>query len=126
MKIRTYFVTGILVFVCAAVFAVTNASAQKKMPDTMMLKLEGATMAPVTFSHTTHAEKAKINCAVCHHKDKDPKQPQACGTCHQVTGTKNNAPSAKDVFHQKCQACHKESAAKGVKAPTKCTECHKQ
>jgi hypothetical protein len=126
MKVRTYLITGVLVFVCAFVFSVGIASAEKKMPDTVTLKLEGATMAPVTFSHITHAQKAKINCAVCHHKDKDLKEAQACGTCHQVTGTKDNAPPAKDVFHKKCQTCHKESTAKGVNAPTKCTECHKK
>lgn len=126
MKMRTYLITGILVFVCAFMFAAGVASAQKKIPDTVTLKLEGATMAPVTFSHTTHTQKAKINCTICHHKDKDPKEARTCRTCHQITAVKDSAPPAKDVFHQKCQTCHKESTAKGVNAPTKCTECHKQ
>jgi hypothetical protein len=125
MKMRTYLITGVLVFVCAFILVSVVASAEKKMPDTVTLKLEGK-MPPVTFSHATHTQKAKINCAVCHHKDKDPKEARACRTCHQITGVKDNAPPAKDVFHERCQTCHKESAAKGVNAPTKCTECHKQ
>ena len=126
MRMRIYLITGVLVFVFAFMFVNVAIPAEKKMPDTVTLKLEGATMAPVTFSHTTHAQKAKINCVVCDHKDKDPKQAQSCRTCHQITGTKDNAPPAKDIFHKKCQTCHKESTAKGVKAPTQCMECHKQ
>jgi hypothetical protein len=119
MKVRTYLITGVLVFVCVFILAAGIASAQKKMPDTVTLKLEKTSMPPVTFSHITHTQKAKINCTVCHHKDSDPKEAQACRMCHQV-------PEAKDVFHKKCQTCHKESTAKGVKAPTQCTECHKK
>lgn len=126
MKMRLYLITGMLIFVCNVVFAVSIADAQKKVPDTVILKLEKALMPPVTFSHPAHVQKAKIACTVCHHKDKDPKEAQACGTCHQVTGTKDNAPPAKDVFHKNCQTCHKDSTAKGVKAPTQCTECHKK
>lgn len=118
--------TSVLTFVCTIMFVFGIAFAQKKMPDTVSLKLEGAKMPPVTFSHTVHTQKAKIDCAVCHHKDKDPKEAQACGTCHQVKGAKDNAPPAQDAFHKKCQTCHKESSAKGVKAPTQCTECHKK
>jgi hypothetical protein len=123
MKMRMYFVTSMLVFVCTFICAGAAYPAEKKMPDTVTLKLEGK-MPPVTFSHITHTQKTKINCVVCHHKDKDPKEARACRTCHQVTGVKDNAPPAKDVFHQKCQTCHKESTAKGTKAPTQCTECH--
>jgi hypothetical protein len=125
MKMRMYLLAGVLVFICAFMFVSVAVPAEKKMPDKVTLKLEGK-MPPVIFSHATHAEKAKINCTVCHHKDKDPKEARACRTCHQITAVKDNAPPAKDVFHQKCQTCHKESTEKGVTAPTKCTECHKQ
>ena len=126
MKVKKYLMTGVLVFVCTLILAAGIASAQKKMPDTVTLKLEGAKMAPVAFSHTTHTQKTKIGCSVCHHKDKDPKEARTCGTCHQTAGAKDNTPSAQDAFHKKCQTCHKESTAKGVKAPTQCTECHKK
>jgi len=119
MKTRTYLITVLLAFVCTFLFAVATASAQKKVPDTVTLKMEKTTLPPVMFSHITHTQKTKINCTVCHHKDSDPKEAQACKVCHQ-------GPEAKDVFHKKCQTCHKESTAKGVKAPTQCTECHKK
>ena len=44
------------------------------------IKLDGAKMAPVTFSHATHVEKVKVDCAKCHHKD--AQSPKACTTCH--------------------------------------------
>jgi hypothetical protein len=86
------------------------------------LKLDGAKMAPVSFPHEVHVA-AKVECVKCHHKDADA--PKACTTCHQKDA-KGNAPGAKDAFHTKCQTCHKDAAAKGAKAPTKCNECHKK
>ena len=88
------------------------------------IKLEGAKMPPVTFPHATHVDKAKVACATCHHKD--AQSPKACTTCHGEKEAKGGAPLAKDAFHTRCQGCHKESAAKGVSAPTKCNECHKK
>ncbi len=32
----------------------------------------------------------------------------------------------KDAYHKNCIECHKQSSAKGVKAPTKCNDCHKK
>jgi len=106
------------------IFSSSLVSAQPSGPVT--LKLEGAKMAPVTFQHSTHVGKEKIDCAVCHHKDKDPKNPAKCETCHAVKEAKGGASVAKDAFHNKCQTCHKEAASKGKAAPTKCTECHKK
>jgi len=96
----------VFLFVSAAlVFSYSMVYAQKKPAEPVSLKLEGAKMAPVKFSHNTHAEKEKIDCAVCHHKDKDPKQPEACVSCHAVKEAKGNAPLAKDAFHKRCQTC---------------------
>jgi hypothetical protein len=80
-------------------------------------------MAPVTFSHDTHVEKQKIECVTCHHKNAE--HPTACTTCHGKEA-KGKALAARDAFHAKCQTCHKEMAAKGLHAPTKCMECHKK
>jgi hypothetical protein len=88
-----------------------------------VVKLEGAKMAPVTFSHTTHMEKAKVPCAKCHHKD--AQDPKMCDTCH-MKETKGKTLAAKDAFHAQCQACHKEATGKGSAAPTKCNDCHKK
>ena len=115
--------------VCLAVaasflFAAGASYAQKTPPATVTIKIEGAKMAPVTFSHPTHSDKAKVDCAVCHHKD--AKDPAKCTTCHDAKEAKGGASIAKDAFHNKCQTCHKEAASKGKAAPTKCTECHKK
>ncbi len=115
-------------FACALLFGafflfvaspVIYAADHPKQPIT--IKLEGAKMPPVTFPHSVHVEKHKIECATCHHKD--AQDPKACTNCH---GKDPKAPAAKDAFHTRCQGCHKEQAAKGVKAPTKCNECHKK
>jgi len=98
-----------------------NAAEHPKEPIT--IKLEGSKMPPVVFSHPVHVENQKIDCVKCHHKD--PQDPKACTTCHGKEA-KGSQPAARDAFHTRCQTCHKEVAAKGLKAPTKCTECHKK
>mgnify|MGYP005837793427 CR=1 FL=1 len=106
-------------------FSVTSlATNDKQPPDTVAIKLEGGKLPPVSFSHKIHVEKNKLECVTCHHKD--PKEPQACSKCHLLAEVKDKAPLAKDAYHKQCQTCHKESAAKGVKAPTACNECHKK
>lgn len=110
---------GMLSFVLTSPFV--YAADYPKQPVT--IKLEGAKMPPVTFTHATHIDKAKVACTVCHHKDAS--DPKACTTCH-GKDAKGSQPAAKDAFHTRCQGCHKESAAKGMSAPTKCTECHKK
>ena len=84
------------------------------------VKLEGAKMAPITFSHEKHA---KVDCAKCHHKD--AQAPKGCETCHGKEA-KGATLAGKDAFHNACQGCHKDAAAKGTAAPTKCNECHKK
>jgi hypothetical protein len=98
-----------------------NAAEYPKQPIT--IKLEGAKMPPVVYSHDVHVEKQKIDCVKCHHKD--PQNPKACTVCHGKEA-KEAQLSARDAFHTKCQGCHKEMVAKGLKAPTKCMECHKK
>ncbi|MCX5805746.1 MAG: cytochrome c3 family protein [Proteobacteria bacterium] len=101
--------------------------AQTKAPaEPLTIGVEGGKLPPVTFSHKTHTEKSKIDCAVCHHKDDNPKEPQGCLKCHSVKVTGNNAPAAKMVFHKMCITCHKESLTKGIKAPVQCIECHRK
>ena len=109
----------VLLLFCAPFGA--NAAEHPKQPITV--KLEGAKLAPVTFSHDTHVEKQKIECVTCHHKN--PENPTACTTCHEKEA-KGKTPSARDAFHTRCITCHKEMAAKGMHAPAKCMECHKK
>ena len=117
---------GTLVFLFIFVFAAQSVPEEKKMADTVMLKTEGARLPPVLFSHITHTQKIKTDCIVCHHKDKDPKEPEKCETCHMLKEVKEKAPPLKDAFHDKCQTCHKETSSKGISAPTKCNDCHKK
>lgn len=115
----TVFATVTLVF-----FLYSVAGAQQKVPGPSVIKLDGAKLPPVNFSHATHVEKNKLECVACHHKD--PKEPQTCAKCHLVAEVKDKAPIAKDAYHKQCQTCHKDSSAKGVKAPTACNDCHKK
>jgi hypothetical protein len=100
--------------------------ADKQPPDPIVIKNEGAKLPPVNFSHKSHVEKLKLECVKCHHKDINPKEPEGCFKCHFFAEVKDNAPTTKDAYHKQCQTCHKESSAKGVKAPTACNECHKK
>ncbi len=113
-------------FLFVFVFAGQSVPAEKKVPETTMLKTEGAKFPPVLFSHITHTQKAKIDCVLCHHKDTDPKEPEKCGTCHMLKEVKEKAPPLRDAFHIRCQTCHKEIFAQGIGAPTKCNDCHKK
>ena len=126
MRQRKHVLITTLLLAAFFILGTGVAEAEKKMPETTTLKLEGAKMGPVPFSHTTHIEKAKADCAVCHHKDKNPKEPDKCETCHLLKEAKEKAAPAKDAFHTKCQTCHKASVAKGGGAPVKCNECHKK
>jgi len=108
---------------CLLLLLVPVAQAADYPKEPVTVKLEGAKMPPVIFSHAGHVESQKIDCVKCHHKD--PQSPKACTTCHGAEA-KGSQPPAKDAFHTRCQTCHKEMAEKGLKAPTKCTECHKK
>jgi len=103
-----------------------GAFAQKKAPGSMMLKREGGKFGPVPFSHPIHTEKAKVDCATCHHKDKDPRQPQGCMPCHDIKDVKNGTIPIKDAYHKSCITCHRGASEKGANAPTKCNDCHKK
>lgn len=126
MKKRTKVFIGLAMAAVFMVVMLQGAFAQKKAPESMMLKLEGSKLPPVPFSHPVHTEKAKTDCVVCHHKDKDPKQPGGCMPCHDLKEIKNGAVPIKDAYHKNCITCHKEASAKGANAPTKCNDCHKK
>ncbi|MCX5812498.1 MAG: cytochrome c3 family protein [Proteobacteria bacterium] len=100
--------------------------AQEKTTEPLTIGVEGGKLPLVTFSHKIHTEKLKIDCAICHHKDKDPKEPQGCFKCHPVKYVKDNRPLAKMAFHKMCITCHKESLAKEISGPTKCNGCHRK
>jgi hypothetical protein len=113
----------VLTTFCFIFFVSTAIYAADYPKGPIPIKIEGAKMPPVPFPHATHVEKVKLECVKCHHKDAD--NPKACTTCH-GKDAKGKAPAVKDAFHTRCQGCHKEAAAKGAAAPTKCNECHKK
>ena len=118
-------VCALMLFAMLSLLSFSFAASAADFPkEPITIKIEGAKMPPVTFPHATHVDKVKVACTTCHHKD--AQSPKACTTCHDPKEAKGGAPLAKDAFHEKCQGCHKESAAKGMSAPTKCNECHKK
>jgi len=115
-----------LCFLLSVSLLFQEVMADKKPPERIPLALEGAKFPPVDLSHPIHVDKAKIECSTCHHKDKNPKEPSSCLTCHPVKDPTNNAPIAKDAFHKQCITCHQENVSKGIVVPAKCNECHKK
>jgi hypothetical protein len=113
-----------LLVACLLLLSLASPAAKAAEPPKgpITIKLEGAKMPPVVFSHETH-EKRGIECIKCHHKD--PQDPKACTTCHEKEA-KGAAIPSKDAFHNTCLGCHKETAQQGLKAPAKCMECHKR
>ena len=110
--------TFLSVALLGSLLLVGAAQAAEAPKAPVVIKADGAKMAPVTFAHEKHG---KVDCAKCHHvKDKPP---EACKSCHDVKEAKNNAPKTQDAFHKLCLECHK---AAGGNAPTKCNDCHKK
>jgi hypothetical protein len=100
----------------AIVFASLGYGASESPAQDVVIKARQNTkLQPVPFSHATHVDKQKIDCATCHHKD--AAKPKACSTCHAAEG-QEKATSAKEPFHGKCRTCHKEQVA------IKCHYCH--
>ncbi len=128
---------GFVIVLFVAVMAATcvSAFAQAKAPqDTIILK--GNPMGGVKFLHTAHSKDRAIKCDTCHHPSKTEKPAtaaqQACSDCHAKTAAAPMKTNYKGAFHDAmakkgiCIDCHTAENAKGKKAPTKCTECHKK
>ncbi|MGA2108002.1 MAG: cytochrome c3 family protein [Syntrophorhabdales bacterium] len=95
--------------------ALSYAAVMSPAQDIVIKARQHTKLQPVIFSHATHVDKQKIECATCHHKD--PAEPKACTTCHNTEG-QNKPISAKEAFHGNCRTCHKEQVA------SKCYDCH--
>ncbi len=111
------------------------AATSAKVPKDIII-LKGNPMGGVKFLHTAHNKGRKIKCETCHHPSKTEKPAtaaqQACSDCHSKTAQPPMKTNYKAAFHNAaatagiCIDCHKAENAKGMKAPTKCTECHKK
>lgn len=89
---------------------------------------------PARFNHATHSALG-LECGVCHHDGEhsplaaesiaalaDPAELR-CVSCHNDAHPNTEMQKPKDVFHARCQTCHKEGY-QGKTGPTKCTDCH--
>ena len=97
----------------------------------------------VQFTHKKHVEEYKLTCGDCHH-DKDGKpladlkmgdDVQKCSDCHNKLKAKKKDKTFQGKYkkkpvdimhhesamHENCIGCHKEN---GIKAGTKCGDCH--
>ncbi len=124
-------VLAVVAATCVSAFAQGAAKAPK---DTIILK--GNPMGGVKFLHSAHTKDRAIKCDTCHHPSKTEKPAtaaqQACSDCHAKTAAAPMKTNYKGAFHDAmakkgiCIDCHTAENAKGKKAPTKCTECHKK
>jgi hypothetical protein len=126
MKQKAFAIVIVSCFFVLSSLSMFTFAEEKKPPDDLVIKLDGAKLPPIKFSHTIHVEKNKLECVTCHHKDVDAKQPETCTKRHPAVEGKGNAPIAKDTFRKLCQTCRKENSAEGIKTPTACNGCHKK
>jgi len=97
-------------------FAALGYAGPTSPPHDIAIKVrEHTKLQPVIFSHASHVDREKIECATCHHKD--PTEPKACTTCHGTEG-QGKIPSGKEALHGVCRTCHREQVA------SKCHDCH--
>jgi hypothetical protein len=97
--------------------------------------LKGAPMGGVKFDHKAHAATG-AKCETCHHSSKPEKAlaspHQKCQDCHTNPVAAGMKTKAQAAFHNAtatagvCIDCHKIEAAKSKKAPMKCAECHQK
>jgi len=125
---------GAVLFVIIAIGCWTGtviADDSLKAPEDELV-IEGK--KPARFAHKVHLGLG-LECGVCHH-DREHKPLNAdsiatlgdpsgliCISCHNSGHPDNKLQKAKDVFHARCQKCHKEGY-EGKNGPTKCTGCH--
>lgn len=117
MKRWVVTVVGGIGFLSVLVFA------QTKAPETIVIKEIQKAKPAVTLSHAEHSKSFK--CTECHHKYQGQGTPPKCSKCHGKV-KEGNKPSLKNAFHKGCKNCHKQEKAKGKKAPTTCSGCHKK
>lgn len=107
------------------------------MPQTITLQGCGTKQPPVEFDHAKHTEQV-AECGTCHHTQADLTAANAdsvetCVSCHKdpedskTPGCDQMSPT-KNPYHIRCMGCHRDQVKKdkSLKAPTKCTECHKK
>lgn len=125
--IMTVLTLSVLVLIAAFGWAAPNIPADTKLGPPMSLK---TTKPLVPFSHSLH-DKAKIECASCHHTWDGKSEIKLCSTagCHDQPG-KKGVNAFYTAFHSKkskasCLGCHKIVKKEQKKAvPVSCKSCH--
>ncbi len=114
--------TALSLIAVLAFITVATLSFAGEGPEVIEINKGQKSMAPVSFKHHEHQTRVDGDCLKCHHTEKaGEKALKPCSDCH---GKDEAAPNYKDAMHKGCQPCHKEQAAAGKAAPTKCKECH--
>lgn len=119
--------------ICAAGFTMANGNAQAQglAAPTEPITIEGK--KPASFNHASHTAQG-MACGVCHHDaNHQPKTAEAiaastpealaCVSCHNKEFADKDLQKPMQVFHARCQGCHK-AGYEGRKGPVKCGECH--
>jgi hypothetical protein len=108
----------------------------KNAPEKVSIAECKAKQPAVAFEHKKHFDERKIECAKCHHTQKDLKagadvEVKKCASCHAKpekaeTPTCTDMSEKKNAYHIDCIGCHKDEVKKAAtsKAPVKCKECH--
>lgn len=131
MKVLRVLVIAGLAGVMALGSAVIAAESMVKAPE-QGITIQGK--KPVVFKHDLHLSMG-LECGVCHHNSAhQPMDKTAmsaipsvedlqCAKCHNDGFANPKLQKRKDVFHARCQTCHKEGV-NGKNGPTKCAGCH--
>lgn len=120
----------LLILFSVAFCLISTVALGAKVPDKVTLGEAAKKQPPVTFDHAKHATTLVKTCDTCHHnhkgltKDDTKTEVKKCSACHldpkgKVTSMREMA-MAKNPFHIRCVACHKEQK----KGPVACTGCH--
>jgi len=124
----------IAVILTSSAFLVAAAA---EMPQQVTLQGCGTKQPPVEFDHVKHTERVP-ECATCHHTQADltaanAEAVQTCNSCHKdpkdaKTPSCDQMSPTKNPYHIRCMGCHRDQVKKdaSLKAPTKCTDCHKK
>ncbi len=134
MKKSAIFAT-VCIFTMVFAASIGLSTAATTGPEEIILKTEAA-KKPAFFPHAVHQQNKGLTCGDCHHsKDNEGKRVdfneeqeiKLCIQCHNANDMENlKLNSFKLAAHRLCKDCHKAKAKEGIKAPTKCTGCHKK
>lgn len=137
MRTTRYAMVAILLFVFGMLVTMPEAvQGQATAKDTIILRKGKSPLGGVKFDHKKHSTQADVKCETCHHASKAEMPAKAanqvCSDCHTNPVKAPMKTNYQGAFHKPtgqagtCVDCHKQSNAKGKKAPVTCVTCHKK